>query len=204
MVVQIGQGSALAWAAPGASSRATNGFCHSDPLNAQNATPATSAPNSAANAIERIILRGSLAVDASDLYTCASTISFLCQERLRLLDLMAFGIGILRQLHKLCEIVRCLLPVAGRIRGARCTPEPAIAVGVCLQRRLVFGERSNWLPHFEQQFTQELAHRVKPVLHRYMLDATVFAVSGSTHKLHRLVPRTFAQRHPARHGKNLL
>src|SRR5262249_2034799 len=36
IIEQIGQGSALPWA-PGASSWATNGFCHSDPLNAQRA-----------------------------------------------------------------------------------------------------------------------------------------------------------------------
>ena len=38
--------------------------------------------------------------------------------------------------------------IAGRIRGAGCAPERAIAVRVCLQRCLEFAERSSRLSHF--------------------------------------------------------
>jgi hypothetical protein len=113
-------------------------------------------------------------------------------------------IGFVGQRKELLEVRAGLLAVAGGFGGARRASEAAITVGVLLERGLELTEHGRGLPRLEQQLTEELSHRIEPVLHRHVLDAAVFALGGHAHQLHCLVTRTFRVGHPGRDREDLL
>src|SRR5207247_10502972 len=69
--------------------------------------------------------------------------------------------------------------------------EATVTVGILLERRLELAQRWSRLTHLQQEFGEQLAHRIEAVLHRHMLDARVFAVGSRMHELHCLIARPF-------------
>src|SRR5207244_9456703 len=69
-----------------------------------------------------------------------------------------------------------------------------ISVRILLQRGLELAERRGGLALLQEKLAEQLAHRVKPVLHRHVLDAAVLAVGRGAHELQRLVGRSEERR----------
>src|SRR6267378_513806 len=80
------------------------------------------------------------------------------------------------------EVLRCLLAVACAVGGAGSSPERAEAVGGLLEPDLELGQGSCGLPHLKQQFRQQFAERIEAILHRHVLEATIFVVGGCPHE----------------------
>src|SRR3954468_24110870 len=133
--------------------------------------PATSPPKITAAAIKRIITLFSLAGE----------------ECLGLLGFSALGIGVLRQRGHFVIVLGCFLAIACGVGRASHPEEGAISIWRLLERGLELLQGRGRLPHLKKQFAEELAERIKAVLHRHVFNAAVFAVCGCTHELHRLV-----------------
>src|SRR5439155_25066607 len=117
----------------------------------------------------------------------ASRDSTSSEKLLRMRQLGTRRIGLARQRDELLEVRGGLLAVAGGFSRARSAREAPIAVRVLLERGLELVQRGRGLPTLEQQFAEQLAHRIESVLHRHVLDAAVFAVGGGAHELHPLL-----------------
>src|SRR6202163_1217862 len=112
-------------------------------------------------------------------YTTYSIVSArIC---LGLADFLPFGICVPGQVHQLAEVLRCLLAVACAVGSAGSSPERAEAVGGLLERGLELVQGSCGLAHLKQQFRQQFAERIEAILHRHVLEATVFAIGGCAH-----------------------
>src|SRR6266853_518858 len=209
MVVQIGNSSSAIAVSARRSGPPNNGAItsrHPGGLIVWTATPAARAPSIMANAIVRIIIVSrDAAAGSRRVPLCASPIlSSPCQECLSLADFLSLGIGVLGEVDEFAEVRGCLLAVACHVGGAGGSPVRAEAVRGLLERGLELGQGSCRLPHLKQQIRQQFAERIEAILHRDVLEAAVFAISGSPHESHGLIARAFLQRHPCRDGEHLI
>src|SRR5262249_44831562 len=79
-------------------------------------------------------------------------------ERLRLRDLRARGVGLAGERHELLVVAHGLLTIAGQLGRARRAEERAIAIRRFLQRGLELTERRRRLPLLQQELGEQLAH----------------------------------------------
>src|SRR3954454_14181874 len=76
----------------------------------------------------------------------------LCQEILRLPDLLSFGVGVFGQLHELAIVLGCLLAIARSICGTGNSQERAVTVGGLVEASLELAQRGSGLARLKQQF----------------------------------------------------
>src|SRR5215475_13803330 len=116
-----------------------------------------------------------MTADASDRTIMASPSG---DVRLRFPHVLPLNIGILGEVDQLAIVLGGLCAVATRGGRAGDPQGPAIAIGRGLEGGLVFSERPGSVSNFEEQVTIELTQRIKPVLHRDVLEAVVLVFGG--------------------------
>src|SRR5262245_35639090 len=79
--------------------------------------------------------------------------SLLCQERLCLRDLGPIGVSVFGERHKLREVRRRLLLVAGSLSCTRRSVEPPVPVRVLLESGLELSQRRSLLTRLQQQLS---------------------------------------------------
>ena len=76
----------------------------------------------------------------------------LCQEILCLPGFLPFGVGVLRQVHKLTVVLGRLLTISSSICGTGNSQERTVTVGGLLESSLELAQRGSGLAHLKQQF----------------------------------------------------
>src|SRR5207247_2328922 len=97
--------------------------------------------------------------------------SFLREKCCRARELRPGAVCVLGQSHELCKVGCRVLPIARSLGRTSCAVEATVTVGILLERRLELAQRWSRLTHLQQEFGEQLAHRIEAVLHRHMLDA---------------------------------
>src|SRR5215471_729095 len=105
------------------------------------------------------------------------------QTLLQLAKLWPVAIAVPRKLGELLEVVTRLLCVTGGLRGLGRAVESAQSHRRVLQRGLVLLQGRGRLTLRHQHVSEQLAHRVEPVLHGDVLFAGVLKVGGRPHEL---------------------
>src|SRR3989454_6755339 len=127
----------------------------------------------------------------------------LAEERLRLAELGALGVGLLAERQELGVVRPGLGPIAREARGSRGAVEPPEAVRLHAHRRLELPQRLGRLVRFEEHLGQKLARRRERPRGHGVLLGRVLAVGGGPEENERLVPLPLGARHPDRKSTRL-
>src|SRR3989442_1709994 len=122
----------------------------------------------------------------------------LAEERLRLAELGALGVGLLAERQELGVVRPGLGLIAREARGSRGAVEPPEAVRLHAHRRLELPQRLGGLVRVEEHLGQKLARRRDRPRRDRVLLGPALSVACGPQKGQRLVLLPFASPHPGR------